>query len=255
MKKVTFYKPYTGYVRELYTNLSYPFHSKSEPSKKFVIFTVGRSGSSLLVSLLHSHDKIHCDDELFRRRLLSPLRYLHHKALLSSKPVYGFKLNTYHFRDQKVESPKAFMKEIYDDGYQIISLKRRNIVRQAISHMYAIHRDKFHHQETQGKQYYEEFAIDLELFQEKLDLFEGFRTQHTHLVEGFPHLQLYYEDDLLDATKHQTTVDRIADFLDVYPVQVSSRYAKTTPKQLADFVTNYSDVKAYLENSKYAEYI
>ena len=148
MKELLFYKPYMGYVREVLTYLGYPFLPKSEPEKKFVIFTVGRSGSTLLVNLLHSHEQIHCDDELYKRKLFSPIRYLRCKTLLSSKKIYGFKLNTYHFRDQKIVNPKVFINEVFEEGYQIISLRRRNIVRQAISHMYALHRDIFHHKET-----------------------------------------------------------------------------------------------------------
>lgn len=252
---VKFYKPYTGYVREGLTYLSYPFLPKSDPTTKFVIFTVGRSGSSLLVSLLESHEQIHCDDELFKRNLFSPLRYLGCKALLSPRTIYGFKLNTYHFREQQIENPEEFLGEIYHAGYQIISLKRRNIIRQVISHLYAQHRDKFHHQETQGKQKFEEFTVDLDELQSRLSLFEGFRTLHTQLLEGFPHLQIYYEDDLLDSSQHQRTVDRVVEFLGAPSAKVSTKYSKTTPKQLSDFVSNYAQVTAYLENTKYAEYI
>jgi len=239
MKKPIFYKPYTGYVRELLTYASYLFQSRSDPSQKFVIFTVGRSGSSLLVSLLHSHDQITCDDELFRRRLFSPLQYLRCREMLSVKDVYGFKLNTYHFRDQKIQDPQLFLSKIHDDGYQIISLRRRNIVRQAISHMYAIHRDKFHHKETQGKLEYQKFHVDIDYLQVEIDKFEGFRALHSRLISDFPHLKIFYEDDLQDSTQHQNTIDRVVDFLDVPPAKVSTRFSKTTPRQLADFIENY----------------
>jgi hypothetical protein len=175
--------------------------------------------------------------------------------MLSTKPVYGFKLNTYHFRELKTENPEEFLGLIHDAGYQIISLRRRNIVRQAISHMYALHRDKFHHQETQGKQKFDEFVVDPDILQEKLTLFETFKTLHSQLLEGFPHLSIYYEDDLLNSAQHQLTVDRIVDFLGIPSAQVRTNYAKTTPRQLADFVANYAEVKMFLEKTKYAEYI
>jgi LPS sulfotransferase NodH len=252
MKKLMFYKPYTGYVRETLTYLTFPFHRKSEPTKKFVIFTVGRSGSSLLVSLLHSHEQIHCDDELYKRKLFSPRKYLHQKALLSSKDVYGFKLNTYHFRDQEITDPKEFLNEIHQAGYQIISLRRRDIVRQSISHMYALHRDKFHHSATQGELTYDKFVIDLDFLQEELEKFEDFRSLHTQLIADFPHLAVYYEDDLLDSSQHQNTIDKIVEFLGVPPAKVSTKFTKTTPKKLSDFISNYDAVEHFLKNSKYA---
>lgn len=91
------YKNYTSYIREGFTYFTY------KPTKKFVIFTVGRSGSRLLVSLLQSHTHIHCDDELFQRKLISPLNYLRLKERLSRKDVYGFELNTYHFGVRKIK--------------------------------------------------------------------------------------------------------------------------------------------------------
>ena len=121
---IKWYKNYMGYVREGLTYSTYPFRSKSDPTTKFVIFTVGRSGSGLLVNLLQSHAHVHCDDELFQRKLVSPFLYLKSKARLARKDVYGFKLNTYHFRIQKIEYPVEFVGKIQRAGYKIISLKR-----------------------------------------------------------------------------------------------------------------------------------
>jgi LPS sulfotransferase NodH len=252
MKKMPFYKPYMGYVREAFTYLSFPFLPKYEPAEKFVIFTVGRSGSTLLVSLLQSHEQIHCDDELFKRKLFSPLRYLRYKSRLSPKSVYGFKLNTYHFRVQQTEHPEDFLREIVNAGYQIISLQRKDLVRQAISHMYALERDKFHHNISQGNLDYEVFTVDLNALKSELELFESYKLQHEKLIAHFDCLQLYYEDDLLDETSHQRTVDRVADFLGVSSAPVRTNLVKTTPPKISDFVTNYDDVAEFLRSTVYA---
>jgi len=250
---VQFYKPYTGYVKEGLTYSACVFSKKTTPLKKFTIFTVGRSGSSLLVSLLQSHQQIHCDGELFRRKLFSPLRYLDCKAQLSQKEIYGFKLNTFHFREQKIKNPEAFLEKICDSGYQIISLKRRNILRQTISHMYALHRNKFHHYETQGNQKFDEFIVDLDFLAKELELFANFKNLHSQLLKKHSHLDLYYEDDLLDTSKHQQTVDRVTDFLGIEASQVSTQLRKTTPKDLSKFIKNYDEVVAYLSHTKYAD--
>ncbi|MBU0512077.1 MAG: hypothetical protein KKD28_02390 [Chloroflexi bacterium] len=169
--------------------------------------------------------------------------------------MYGFKLNTYHFRIQKTEYPVEFVGEIQRAGYKIISLKRRNLLRQAISHMYALHRDAFHHRESQGKQAFDRFNVGLDQLQEKLELFETYRELRDQILDHFPSLQLYYEDDLLDSTRHQATVDKVSDFLGILPSRVQTDLRKTTPKELQSFVENYDEVKAYLSGTVYAKYL
>ena len=57
---------------------------------------VGRSGSTLLVSLLDSHSQIFCDNEIYHRKVFAPWKYLRLRSRMGGKPVYGFKLLTYH---------------------------------------------------------------------------------------------------------------------------------------------------------------
>jgi hypothetical protein len=154
-----------------------------------------------------------------------------------------------------MENPEAILDKICTSGYQIISLKRRNILRQTISHMYALHRNKFHHYEAQGNQKFDEFIVDFDFLANELKLFENFKKLHSRLLRNHPHLDLYYEDDLLDISKHQQTVDRVTDFLDVETSQVSTQLRKTTPKDLSEFITNYDEFVAYLSQTKYADYL
>jgi LPS sulfotransferase NodH len=244
-----------GYVRETLAYLIYLVAPKSEPQIKFVIFTIGRSGSTLLTSLLHSHASIFCDDELFRRKLFSPLRYLSVKERLSNKKAYGFKLNTYHFRVQKTPDPSELLKSICDMGYVIISLERRNILRQVISHMYALHTDQFHIRDGEKNKESKQFHIDIKQLEQELELFEGFRTLQTKLLKPYSYLQIVYEDDLLNSTQHQSAVDRISSFLGIPTATVNSNLKKSTPTDLSRLVTNYEEVKTYLSTTPYFEYL
>lgn len=77
--------------------------------RDFVVFGMGRSGSTLLASLLNAHPSIHCDGEILspvywhrRRRPLRlpmlryPLFYIRYRQLVAQyrhgASVYGFKL-------------------------------------------------------------------------------------------------------------------------------------------------------------------
>ena len=122
-------REYTGYLRELFTYSTYPFRTKNTPKTKFIIFSIGRTGGNLLASLLNSHRKINCRDELLLKPVFSPGVYLKINESLSADDVYGFKLNTFHFRVQKINDPEEFVRNLVQHGYQIIHLQRRNFLR------------------------------------------------------------------------------------------------------------------------------
>jgi hypothetical protein len=246
------WKNFRGYVWEALTNITFPIRQKRDPSKKFVIFTIGRSGSSLLVSLLHSHDNIHCDGELLAQKLLFPQRYIKHRECLSQKDVYGFKLNTYHFRVHRIVNPPKFVGTLVNDGYKIISLQRRNTLRLALSHMFALYRNQFHQMGNQPNSDTLRMNVDINFLGDELQLFDYYQVIQNEILRHYPYLHLEYEEDLLDSDNHQKTVDKIAKFLEIPSAQVRTDYVKISPKDLSDFIVNFEEVYNYLKDTEYA---
>lgn len=245
-------RPYTGYIREIFTYTTYPIRPKKNPDKKFFILTFGRSGSNLLVSILSSHPLIHCDNELLWKRVALPEVYLKCHERLSRKDVYGFKLLSSHFDVQKIAKPKAFIEKMCSAGYQIISLKRRNAVRQAVSHIYASYRDKFHHLSHQGEQKFVTMNLDLDEFQKELQWIDNLNALEDMILVDFPFLRLYYEDDLNNPLNQQVAVDHISEYLGIPSAGICTNLVKTTPDNLAQIIENYADIKTYLATTKYA---
>ena len=249
-----YYKNYTGYLHEGVAYLSSLF-KKNTPAGKFFIFTIGRSGSNLLVSLLNSHPLIGCANELLGKPIISPKRYLKNCELLAKKNIYGFKLNTYHFRVQKILDPVSFVTELHQDGYKIISLKRLNLIRQIISHIYAVHRNEFHHDSAKGELKQVPMHIDLEYLQAELDKFNAFSDVEASVLRNVPYLPIYYEDDLSDSSDHQLTVNKVTDFLGIASSVVHTNLVKTTPKEWSSFIENYSEVEEFLVREGYGEHL
>ena len=140
-------------------------------------------------------------------------------------------------------------------SYRIISLKRRNLLRQVISHMFALHRNVFHHRDPTAKRPYQLFVVSLDRLQEELSLFQSYWVLRDRVLEHFPAFEPYYEDDLSDSTEHQTTMDEVSGFLGVPPSRVQTSLSKTPPRELSSFVTNYDQVRAFLRGTKYAEFL
>jgi len=245
----------TGYHWELYTYLTNIFRKKKEPLKKFVIFTVGRSGSSLLVSLLNSNPKIHCYGELLGKKLISPTRYYQQVALINHGEIFGFKLNTFHFRIQHIGDPVRFVDNLHDEGFEIISLRRENILRQIFSHIYAVKRGKFFHTKREGQQKHSPIHVDLELLRREIILFEGYQELEEKILSTVPHLSLSYERDLVDRVNQQATINRLTSLLGTKPGIARTDFVITTPKDLSRIILNYDEIHQYLMTTQYAELV
>ena len=76
---------FVGYAEEAILSFHFLLTSSRKPPTKFVIFGRGRSGSTLLVSLLNSNPDIHCDGEILSRKKLFPEKVIHSKRLCRTK--------------------------------------------------------------------------------------------------------------------------------------------------------------------------
>lgn len=249
------WREYSGYVREFLLYSSIPFRIKRVPGIKFVILTVGRSGSELLVSLLNSHNNICCRGELLGKKVFFPQRYINYYQNLGEKDAFGFKLIIYNFDVQKIQDEFNFVNALYNSGYKIIRLERKNLLRQAISHMYAVYRNKYHHKISQGTQKLEPMQVNITDLRKELVLFEGLRKREALLLEHFSYLDLCYEEDLTDELSQQASVDRISDYLGLTPAKAQTDFIKTTPDFLYNLISNYEDIISFIQTTEYTRYL
>lgn len=130
--------------REIVAYLRLFLKHQNIPYKKFVIFCQGRTGSTLLYSLLNSHQQIHCDEEILEDSVFFPFQYVKGRCAKAKKNVYGFRVKIYQLIHNQHQKPEKFLLNLSKDGWQIIYLKRTNILRQAISRMVAKSKDEWH---------------------------------------------------------------------------------------------------------------
>src|SRR4030095_16137361 len=89
--------------KKLFKNFKYKLYFDPRidyPQKKFVIYTRGRTGSTVLTDLINSHPDIFCDAEIFNfiycnTKVLFPRAYIKScskRASIYKKKVYGFKV-------------------------------------------------------------------------------------------------------------------------------------------------------------------
>ncbi len=256
MKKPIIYinQHVAGYAREVACYMLSPFKRKGKPSSKFVIFGRGRSGSTLLVSLLNSHPSIYCDKEILNRKVLLPKRFIQCRSRMFDKDIYGFKLLSYQLRSvQSVENPENFLLDLHHNGYKIIYLKRNNALRQVLSKMYASYRNKWHQQSENAQTCRMPVNLDELLLQlkesEKLDAFEE------HILKNIPHLKVIYENDLANNIQHTNTAKKITEFLSISNFTPKTNLIKITTEDFSDFIENSKQMIEFLQHSQFAKYL
>lgn len=248
-----------GYPKEVSLYFKSLFSKKTAPKSKFVILSTGRTGSTLLTSLLNSNPEVFCDGEILKHRFLSPRKVLNVRSKLPNKGIYGFKLMTHHIKDIQLEAmrdSKQFLKDLIADGYKIIYLERNHRLNQSLSMMYAILRNDWHKKKGAKKRTTKkEMFVDLEALDKWMNGFEEINVYEKRTLEGIPHVKVTYEDDLADPSKHALTMHRICDFLNIEYTAPKTNLRKITPLKYNQFILNADEMIAHLSNTKYAQYI
>ncbi len=245
-----------GYGVEALSFISFPFIAKQTPDKKFVLFSSGRAGSTLLVKLLDNHSLIQCEGEILRRKMLNPYAYIKRTSQVSNSSVFGFKLLSYQLQELQtsVKDKNRFLQNLVEDGFQIIYLERKNILRQALSVMYAYHRDQWHVKKGQDVDA-SKMKIDPVALRDWMDGIEKLKVFEKKMVEVLPHLHVVYEEDLSIPEQQSVTIEMVTDFLELPNEEVNSNLKRVTPKNLSSFIENVDEVIHYLGASRYHQYL
>jgi hypothetical protein len=226
----------------------------NKKNTRFVIFGQGRSGSNLLRTLLSSHPNVSCDVELFNPEklpkkigwkkyllLLFPYQYILQKQMSAKSEVYGFKLFVFH-----LFQISWLIKKLHAEGWKIIFLKRKNILKQALSADIGLI-TKSYLRKINMPPPDKTYRIEPEKVSKTIRKIIRGNRQITKILRNKPHLQLYYEDDLADQNNWQKTALRIFKFLDVTPHKVTSKLAITDPRPDWERIENFDQIIAYLK--------
>jgi hypothetical protein len=246
---------YKGYIKEALLYPTCVLRGEPDLRSKFVIFGIPRSGSTLLVGLLDSHPQIHCEGELLIHRLFFPRSYINCRYKRCQKDAFGFKLLVDHFETQKIQDARQFLKELEDNGYRIIYLRRDNLYRAALSSLYGSFIGKYHLSQKQENQPREKMVVDPEALLSKLKRFEYLASQQRAILGDLPHLDIVYEKDLVVSEQHQNTIDRISGFLGLSRSQVHSDLIRVTTEDVSGFVENATELETMISISPYAKYL
>lgn len=207
---------------------------------------MGRTGSTMLVSLLDSHPQIECRGELFRpdgdyqrHAHISRRAYLEQHAYETGLPIRGFKMPL----DWILNHPG-----IFDDfralGYKMIRLDRKRILDHFLSIRLAITNAAF----DAGHEYSKP-ALEIDPWQ--LVKFVGARNVQTTILDRFSadFETLHVDYDELTSESCQR---RLLDFLGAAPRALTAGTVRQRRESLRNSITNYDALAAFLRASPLA---
>ncbi len=233
------------------------------PENRFVIYTRGRTGSTVLTELLNCHPKIFCDVEIFnsmycKSRVTFPFAYINScskRATIYKKECYGFKVKIAQLRyEQKYRNYDKILKTLFDRGWKFIHLKRMNFLRHKLSSIIAT-QTKIYHIRNGDK------PVNTLVHVNPMELLEGIkygeeveRTEEENLRD-IDHIKVHYEEDILDNSRYQETADRIFRYLGLESAMVGSSLERITTEQLQEMILNYDEIYKMLKDTPYEKYL
>lgn len=226
--------------------------------QRFVIYCPPRTGSSLLASLFDSHPSVRCEGELLAQRVPRHLAWFDGRsaqARLLGHLVWGCKVISQHLRwyPDEYGHGDQFLRELVGRDYKLIVLRRRDWLLQALS---AAHGGRTKHHFTADDQAcFTAMRIDPVEVLSYLLAIEQEDTFVASSVAGLPHVEVWYEDDLLTTDRQQCTLDRLTTELGIGRATVSSRYVTVAPPTFADRVANADEVAELVASTRFGRFL
>lgn len=219
-----------------------------------LIFAQGRSGSTVLESLLASTGHFASRGELLgegHERVRYPHAFLRGHARRTGRRSFLAHVKVYHLNRDRIAAgaapidPRAFLRQLHGEGWRIIHLTRQDRVRHVLSNLVAEARKEYHklddRPETTAVRV-ERAALDAAIA-ERL----AYAEEERAALEGIPHTRVIYEEDLEPAAAHQATANRVLDFLGLPHRPVSTPLRKINARPLREIIANYDELADWLE--------
>lgn len=223
--------------------------------RRFLIFAQGRTGSTLLRTLLSSHPDIQCDDEILYFPVVFPKHFVCRKALTSSKKVYGFNVKIYQLTSiQRIMRPRKFVLGLAEEGWSIIFLRRNNILRQSISNIYAEEGNKYHYYKSDHRSN-KTIVVDCEQVVRMMERRNRYSHDELVVLRDLAVHKVDYERDLLDPATHQSTMDRVFEFLKLPSAPVKTDLVRSIAGTLENSIENYDELKERLKKTDFEKYL
>ncbi len=236
------------------------FHSAPNfDNQKVLIFAQGRTGSTLLESLLVSSGLFESYGEALSvantpkgKRLKSCYQYLQGLSKLNPNKGALCHVKLYQITEQQKDDPGQLIQQL-SESWKIIYLYRENPVEHALSSIIAESRNAY---ETRSESHkLERLTVDIPYFESLVKGRLTYAKQEQDTLSGIEHYSISYERCLKNPANHLTTILGICRFLGIPEFVPESDLKKVNNKRLPDLIANYDDFCECIINNKWTDYV
>lgn len=222
---------------------------------KFVIFTEGRTGSTMLHTCLQRHTRILSHSEVFNLGLFTsdperleaierdPIAYLYKYVFVDYAPIaraIGIKLL---YSQCPGSDCPAFLQKLIDLDVRIVHLKRRDVLAMYVSGLVARGENRWHVLEGEQPEPLKQNSIVV-----SRDEFTDFAARYiaevkrcNRFLSDVPHLEIYFEEL---STNVDSELHRVVEFLGLrYEEGMRPMTKKRITQPLSEIVVNYSELE------------
>ncbi|WP_300534360.1 hypothetical protein [uncultured Mameliella sp.] len=221
----------------------------SQGKKNVLIFGQGRSGTTLFEQLMVSTGHFTGRHEVLNtvtREVIRPTPFVRGLGRLTPGENVILHIKPEHLgRARRKRGPvdaRAFLEEMIADGWTLVHIQRRDVLRQMISKYVAKARGAYH--KTDDAEVEIRLDVPEAEFIAEYERRRGLLVQEDSLLAGLPRLSLSYEEHLEDPHLHQQTVDRVLAELGLPARPVSTRLKKIGKGSPARFLSNAEALRA-----------
>ncbi|WP_251964081.1 Stf0 family sulfotransferase [Salinibacter ruber] len=248
-----------------------------------MLFAQGRTGSTLLGELLNSHPEIDFEHEILNidREWDDPYAYPYLYSLgrrkISDALSYGYHVKIYQLWQDLDDSvpvgqnsgeslpnhstdPAGYLHQAHADGWNLVYLKRENLLRHALSSIRAEASGEYHQradEDEDSPKSLNPVRVDPIDLIKKMEWREEKLAQEQEALSTLPHLEISYGSDLVDENRHQATAERIFRFLglEANGIQVSTQLERINQGSLPELIRNYDEVASSLEGTRFDRFL
>lgn len=221
----------------------------SAGKKNVLIFGQGRSGTTLFEQLMVSTGHFTGRHEVLNtvtREVLYPTSFVRGLGRLRPGENVILHVKPEHLgRARRKRGPvdaRAFLEAMVADGWTIVHVQRRDVLRQMVSKYLAKARGAYH--KTDDAE--EEIRLDVPEaeFVAQYERRQGLLAEEDALLDGLPHLRLSYEEHLEQPETQQQTIDRVLAALGLASRPVSTELRKIAKGSPARFLANHDALRS-----------
>jgi hypothetical protein len=219
--------------------------------RRFVLFGIGRCGTSATADLLNSSRLVQCDSVISSDLRADPLAAMQSRAReaeLGGAKAYGLRLLVPHLLENyAVADVPGFIRLLDQRGWKIINVRRSSRARTIASFMHA-EINGFHLTEDDGPWQFRPFYASREDLERWRDAVSGWADLERQALDGVEAFEVVYERDLAGERVQQTTIASIVKWLTgTQPGTMRTKFRRQIPDiPLQEMIINYTDIRNIL---------